>query len=64
MISYDLFKIFLAELKYNLSHENELFEKKLDDVINLKEINEEEFINNGKIIKEKRINTGEKILKN
>ena len=84
LMPYDLFKKFLAELNYNLSHEDEykyLFsnisesnylwnsvvvnitnncsKKNLDDLINLKEISEEEFIKNGKIVKEKGINSGD-----
>ena len=79
-----IFKKFLAELNYNLFHEDEykyLFsniceinylwnsvivnitnncpKKNLDDVINLKEISEEDFIKSGKIVKEKGINSGE-----
>jgi Ca2+-binding EF-hand superfamily protein len=84
LMPYDLFKKFLAELNYNLSHEEEykyLFsnlseanylwnsvivnitsncsKKNLDEVINLKEISEEEFIKSGKIVKEKGINSGD-----
>ena len=84
LMPYDLFKKFLAELNYNLSHEDEykyLFsniceinylwnsvvvnitnncpKKNLDDVINLKEISEEDFIKSGKIVKEKGINSGD-----
>jgi Ca2+-binding EF-hand superfamily protein len=82
LMPYDLFKKFLAEINYNLPHEEEnkyLFsnigelnylwnsvnlniinncsKKNLDELMNINEISEENFIKYGKIVKEKKIKT-------